>query len=364
MQKIIPMQTRIIPAFASSLPRAFVALFVAVLFGALSSCATISGYKEYTVHLTSVPEKADVKVTDERGKVVFTGQTPTYVNLPTSAGYFQGKYYTATFTKEGSAPISAYLQHEVTGLYIVGNSLSFGALGWLLADPISGGMWRLPTNVEVKLGEAKTNAPATPQTGAQTGVQTGVPTSTEASTTSQDTVIKPSPTRAWGRISLGSNIPIGSETLNSALGATSNIMLYYEVLPRFALGYGFESTTFQNFATTQVQTTGGITTTRVPLPTFGGGLSGSMMYRFQESPLASPYLSLSATAGLAFSFLPSLYWNASAMGGYQWMLGDFLVFAEAGALNLQGQNFITISGISSTYQAVMLQGRVGVNFWF
>ncbi|TAE24793.1 MAG: hypothetical protein EAZ92_12865 [Candidatus Kapaibacterium sp.] len=363
MNTLFLLQSRIIPAFASSLRSAFSVLLIAIFgLAALSSCATISGYKEYTVNFTSVPEKADVKVTDERGKVVFTGQTPTYANLPTSAGYFQGKHYTATFTKEGSAPVSAYLQHEVSGLYVVGNSLFGGVLGWLLADPISGGMWRLPTNVEVKLGDAKSNAPATPQTLATP--QTGAQVSVEAGATTQDTVVKPAPTRSWGRISLGSNLPVGSETLAFSLGAVNNIMMYYEVLPRFALGYGVEAMLFRNFVTTQVQTTGGVMSSRIPVNAIAGGVSGSMMYRFQDSPLATPYLSLSATAGVGLSILPSIYWNASLMGGYQWMLGDFLVFAEGGALNLQGQNFATFSGFPTTYQGVMLQGRVGVNFWF
>jgi hypothetical protein len=307
----------------------------------LSSCATISGRKEYTVSLKSMPEQATVNITDERGKTVFTGQTPTYANLPTSAGgYFQGKHYTATFTKDGFMPSSAYLQHEVSGLYVVGNALFGGVLGWLVADPISGGMWRLPTDVNVPLGTQQRT----------------------------DTVITPQPTTSWGRFSLRTNIAFAGENVNSQVGAISDLMLYFEVAPRFAVGFGLESRTFQNFYSFTSSFPGtSPTAQRIPVVNLTTYLAGSFLYRFQDSPLASPYLSVTGGLGLGILTLPSSSWMGSGSVGYQWMISNFSVFVEGGYSYSQGQylfNPTTFPTNPDTFRSSFLQARAGVNFFF
>lgn len=309
-----------------------------VLFSLLlSSCATISGQKEYTVWLKSEPEKANVSISDERGKVVFTGQTPTYANLPTSNGYFQGKNYTATFTKEGLMPYSAYLQHEVSGLYVVGNGLFGGILGWLVADPVSGGMWRLPTDVQAKLGTERV-----------------------------DTAITPTYTKSWGRFSLGGNVAFGSESIAAQLGASGNTMLYYEVLPRFAIGFGIETMSFQNLIRTTVGNPG-FNVQPTSFPNLSYFLAGSFMYRFQDSPLATPYISVTGGGGVGLTAFFPLSWMYSGMFGYQWMLGNYSVFVEGGYTGVHGEFFSPLTipiGITPRFQSGFLQTRFGVNFYF
>jgi hypothetical protein len=65
----------------------------------VASCASIVGKSVYPVAITSQPDQADISITDETGKTIFTGKTPTTVTLNTKAGYFSGKDYTVTFTR-------------------------------------------------------------------------------------------------------------------------------------------------------------------------------------------------------------------------------------------------------------------------
>src|SRR5258706_11317663 len=57
----------------------------------VASCASIVGKSVYPVAITSQPDQADISITDETGKTIFTGKTPTTVTLNTKAGYFSGK---------------------------------------------------------------------------------------------------------------------------------------------------------------------------------------------------------------------------------------------------------------------------------
>jgi hypothetical protein len=81
-------------------------LLSAVLCGLVieaSSCASILGKSQYPVTITSQPDKAEITIVDGEGKTIYSGTTPTTVTLSTKAGYFKGKNYTVTFTKQGFA---------------------------------------------------------------------------------------------------------------------------------------------------------------------------------------------------------------------------------------------------------------------
>ena len=44
-------------------------------------CATISGDKTQSIPISSTPNEATISVTDEHGREVFKGKTPSYVML-------------------------------------------------------------------------------------------------------------------------------------------------------------------------------------------------------------------------------------------------------------------------------------------
>jgi len=114
-------------------------------------CASIVSKSTYPVSISSQPSQADITITDEDGKVVYEGKTPTTVSLRAGAGYFQGKNYTVTFAKEGYGKHTADIKRGVDGWYIAGNFFFGGLIGYLIVDPLTGAMWTLPGELTVTL---------------------------------------------------------------------------------------------------------------------------------------------------------------------------------------------------------------------
>lgn len=119
-------------------------LIAAVALSALSGCATIVGEPEQTITFTTTPSKSGLVITDERGKEVFYGETPTTVTLQKSDGtYFGGKSYRIAFSKPGYDGHEITLQAKPNGWYIGGNIIAGGIIGWLVVDPWNGNMYTL-----------------------------------------------------------------------------------------------------------------------------------------------------------------------------------------------------------------------------
>ena len=58
---------------------------------ALTGCATIAGKSDYPVTISSTPSESKFIVTNEGGKEVHSGITPSTVTLKSGAGYFDGE---------------------------------------------------------------------------------------------------------------------------------------------------------------------------------------------------------------------------------------------------------------------------------
>lgn len=109
----------------------------------LSGCATIVNNEPAKFDLQSDPTSAKVVVTDiSNNKVVMNAQTPFSVTLDKKKGYFSGKTYSVLVQKEGFKNIQFDIKPTLSGWYIC-NVFFGGFLGWLIVDPISGGMWNL-----------------------------------------------------------------------------------------------------------------------------------------------------------------------------------------------------------------------------
>jgi len=137
-------------------------LVCVLLLGA--GCASIVSKSTYSVSISSQPDQADILIRDEEGKIVHRGQTPTTVPLNTKRGYFKGKNYSVTFTKEGYGKQTAQIRRGVDGWYIGGNFLFGGLIGWLIVDPLTGAMWTLPGDMMVTLSPL-TSSLMTEETG-------------------------------------------------------------------------------------------------------------------------------------------------------------------------------------------------------
>ncbi|MGX5820974.1 hypothetical protein ACWKWU_22445 [Chitinophaga lutea] len=116
--------------------------FLTVAALGLSSCATIFSGSKHTFVLNTKPEDAKVTVTDKKGVEVFSGQTPAQVRLKSGAGYFSPARYTITFTKPGYVAQTIPVDFKINGWYF-GNIFIGGAIGMLVVDPLTGGMWTI-----------------------------------------------------------------------------------------------------------------------------------------------------------------------------------------------------------------------------
>lgn len=127
-----------------------VVLLVPIFF--LTGCATIVGKDVFPVTINSNPDGASILIKDEKDKKIFTGTTPTTVTLGAGESYFHAKTYYITFSKTGYAEQQAVIKSSISGWYF-GNILFGGLIGMLIVDPVTGKMWKLPTEVSANLSQ-------------------------------------------------------------------------------------------------------------------------------------------------------------------------------------------------------------------
>lgn len=122
-------------------------------FVLVTGCATIVGDKTQLMAISSSPDRANIKITDEHGMDIFEGMTPTTVTLQKGDGtYFGGKTYTVTISKDGFSSTVVTINHNANGWYIFGNIIFGGLIGWFIVDPLTGAMYTLnPQSVNASL---------------------------------------------------------------------------------------------------------------------------------------------------------------------------------------------------------------------
>lgn len=118
-------------------------------------CATIVGDKAQLIPISSTPSEAVISVTDEHGREVYKGNTPSNVTLEKSDGSYWGKKsYTVTITKDGYVTRTIQITASANGWYIAGNIVFGGLIGWFIVDPWNGGMYTLsPKDISESLSE-------------------------------------------------------------------------------------------------------------------------------------------------------------------------------------------------------------------
>jgi len=128
----------------------FPILLILIILAA--GCASIVSKSIYPVSIYSHPDSANITIEDEKGKIMYRGKTPTTISLSAGEAYFHGKKYTVNFSKEGYGEQNATIQSGLDGWYI-GNILFGGLIGFLIVDPLTGAMFKLPNEVTVTLAE-------------------------------------------------------------------------------------------------------------------------------------------------------------------------------------------------------------------
>lgn len=137
-------------------------LFICSLLSAtvlLTSCASIFTKTSYPVNIYSNPDGANIKITDKNGKDVYSGKTPSLVDLKASNKYMSGEKYTVTISKDGFEDQTIYLTSKIEGWYW-GNILFGGLIGMLIVDPLTGAMYKLNTSL-INASLEKTNKDGT-----------------------------------------------------------------------------------------------------------------------------------------------------------------------------------------------------------
>jgi len=142
-----------------------------------AGCATIMHGGHQRVAINSSPAGARVLVKDEYGREVLKQQTPCVAVLKRGSGYFGGASYTVTVEKPGYESAGMAITPTLSGWYTVGNFFIGGLIGWLVVDPLSGGMWTLRPKA-VNLSLPKRQAAATDERGASSPVAGKAPAGT------------------------------------------------------------------------------------------------------------------------------------------------------------------------------------------
>ena len=115
-------------------------IFLAIL---MSSCASIVSKSSYPVSFTSDPNGSKFVITDSMGIEIYSGTTPSVVELEGKDGFFSGASYRITMFKEGYDEKIVVIHSKLDGWYW-GNILFGGLIGMLIVDPATGSMWTLP----------------------------------------------------------------------------------------------------------------------------------------------------------------------------------------------------------------------------
>jgi hypothetical protein len=132
-------------------------IFIFILTAIMTGCASIVSKTNYPLLINSDPKGADIRVTDRRGREVFTGKTPKTITVKSGAGYFTPAKYEVRLKMAGYEEKIIPVTFTINGWYF-GNIFLGGALGMLVIDPATGAMWKIKDPV---VDESLTPLPAT-----------------------------------------------------------------------------------------------------------------------------------------------------------------------------------------------------------
>lgn len=123
--------------------------FLVLLF--CSSCASIVSESVYPVRIDTNPSGVRYEVQDQLGFTVTNGRTPAVIPLEASDGFFsRGKYKLLCYAENGEVATTTPILAKLDPWYF-GNILFGGPIGFLIVDPATGAMWKLPQNMVINM---------------------------------------------------------------------------------------------------------------------------------------------------------------------------------------------------------------------
>jgi len=121
-----------------------------------TGCASIVIHSDWPVTFNSNPSNAEIIISNKEGKEIQRGTTPATITLPSGNGYFSSQTYYVAVKLNGYTEQKGMLESRMNGWY-VGNLLFGGLIGFLIVDPLTGAMYKLPHDYSVTL--SKNNSP-------------------------------------------------------------------------------------------------------------------------------------------------------------------------------------------------------------
>jgi hypothetical protein len=125
-------------------------LLALIVLSLATGCASIVSKSNWPVAFDTNPSGAEVVIRDISGAVVHRGTTPTSARLRSGGGYFSAARYDVEATLEGYQVGRGSVLAELNGWYF--GNLGFGGLvGFLVVDPLTGAMYKLPSHYMLNL---------------------------------------------------------------------------------------------------------------------------------------------------------------------------------------------------------------------
>jgi len=120
----------------------------------LSSCGSIINGSTQEITIKTQPNNASIKIFDSSKNPVYSGSSPTTLEVDRSEGFFKGATYLVQISEKGYETKELTIKSSASGWYLAGNLLLGGLIGWLIIDPATGGMWTLsPEDINAELAK-------------------------------------------------------------------------------------------------------------------------------------------------------------------------------------------------------------------
>ncbi|MBN2837460.1 MAG: hypothetical protein JXM74_01760 [Fusobacteriaceae bacterium] len=113
----------------------------------LTGCASIVRGSSQSVTINASQSDSKIVIKDTlSGMIIAEGKERLTVDLKRGQGYFEKGNYTIEVSKKGYETVSIPLVGKTDAkAYGVGNLFSWGIIGWVIVDPMTGAMWTLST---------------------------------------------------------------------------------------------------------------------------------------------------------------------------------------------------------------------------
>ncbi len=116
-----------------------------------ANCASIVSKGSWPVSVQSQPAGVDFIIVRADGTTVTSGKTPQIVTLDSGSGYFRTGSYVIKTLRKGKVVGEQELTASINGWYW-GNLVFGGLIGFIIVDPLTGAMYKLPKDVTISGG--------------------------------------------------------------------------------------------------------------------------------------------------------------------------------------------------------------------